>query len=184
MTKKKDTNVMTETSENVENTTEEATKTANEEVVAPDDDADNTPAPLPPNMVEVKRRPWLKYVITAGVLAVLTVLTAWARGAFSATEMQDVIGYWCDAFSVPGLITLCIGLLVVASNGGVFDMLVYGVVRLFALFKKDPVDRKYGGYYEYQQSRRAKKRPFWFLVIVGGAYLLVGIILLVVYFQL
>ncbi len=62
-------------------------------------------------------------------------------------------------------------------------MLSYAFKSLFRLFKKDVVDRKYGGYYEYTQARREKKRSFWYLVIVGAAYLLVGIVFLIAYYQ-
>ena len=147
---------------------------------------------LPPNVEEIKGNEWIRYVITAAVLAVLTVLTAWIRGAFAEIDPQTLVDYditelqyrfqqWCDAFSVPGILCLCFGLLVVASNGGAFDILAYGVKSFFRLFRRDPLDRKYGGYYEYKQSRAEKKRSFWFFIIVGGAYLLVGLVLLVLY---
>lgn len=145
---------------------------------------DESAKPLPPNVEKLPERRWLPYVITAAVLAVMTVLVAWGRGAFTAKDPEELLRFWCDAFSVPGILGVCFGLLVLASNGGAFDMLAYGVQSLFRLFKKDPIDRKYGGYYEYQQARKEKKRSFWYLVIVGGAYLLVGIVLLIVYMQM
>lgn len=153
----------------------------------------NSSQQLPPNVEIIKGRNWLPYVITAAVLAALTLLTAWIRGAFSeidpqvlsdlqVTELQYRLQQWCDAFSVPGILCLCFGLLLLASNGGAFDMLAYGVRKFFHLFKKDPIDRKYGTYYDYQQAKRAKKRSFWYLIIIGGAYLLVGIALLVAFY--
>ena len=135
----------------------------------------------PPNLEEVKGRWWLKYVITAVVLAVFTVLVAWWRGAFEATDPKELLRQLSDAFFVPGILAVCFGLLIVASNGGTFDMLAYGVRSLFRLFKKDPIDRKYGGYYGYRKAKQKNKRSFWYLVIVGAAYLLVGIVLAICY---
>lgn len=134
------------------------------------------------NLSQVRSKGWLSYLITSVTMAIITILLAWWFGGFDAGETQDLLHYWCDAFCVPGILGVCFGLLVVASNGGMFDMLVYGVRKLFLLMKRDPVDRKYGTYYEYRESRKEKKRHFEFLLIVGGAYLLVGIALLVAYY--
>ena len=134
---------------------------------------------LPPNVVEGKNRWWLKYLITATVLSVFTVLVAWSQGAFSITDTQALLGALSTAFFVPGVLALGFGLLVFCSNGGAFDMVSYGFQSLFRLYKKDPRDHKYGGYYEYREARKQKKRTFWYLVIVGAVFVLVGGILLI-----
>ena len=151
-----------------------------EESESANDDAQQ----LPPNVDKLKKRRWLPYVIMAAVLAVATVLVGWARGGFTKTETRELLIAWCDGFFVPGLLGIAFGVLVLASNGGAFDMLAYGLRRFFGLFRKDPIDRKYNTYYDYQQSRKEKKRSFWYMIIVGGAYLLVGVILFVVYFTM
>ena len=145
-------------------------------------DKENTDR-LPPNVV-VGGKWWPPYVITFAVLGVVMLLVAWARGCFSDTNAKVLVGDWCDALFVPGILCMCFGLLVLGSNGGAFDMLTYGVLRLFELFKRDPIDRKYGSFYEYQQSRRKKKRSFLYLIVVGGVYLIVAVVLLVVYSQM
>lgn len=177
---KKDNLTVSETPE----TTQNAPEVLGEDVIAETSEGESNSEQLPPNVVERKQRRWLPYVITAAVLAVFTVLVGWARGVFTETDTVTLLICWCDAFTVPGILGVAFGLLVVASNGGAFDMLAYGVKSIFRLLKRDPIDRKYGGYYEYQQARRSKKRSFWYMIIVGGAYLLVGIVLLVVYLQL
>ena len=171
----------------------EVSETPETEEISENDASSNSKSKqLPPNVEVIKGRNWLPYVITAAVLAVLTVLAAWVRGAFSevnpqtlaslkVTELQYRMQQWCDAFSVPGIMCLCFGGLMLASNGGAFDMIAYGIKRFFGLFKKDPLDRKYGGYYEYKQAKSQKKRQFWYFIVVGGAYLLVGVILLILY---
>ena len=126
------------------------------------------------NASKGKNRWWLKYLITAGVLAVLTVLVAWQQGVFTTTAQKELLGELSTAFFVPGIFAVGFGLLVVCSNGGAFDMLSYGFISLARMFKKDPIDRKYGGYYEYSKQRRKKKRSFWYLVIVGAVFVVVG----------
>lgn len=138
--------------------------------------------PLPPNVTVVKSRWWLRYVITAAVLAVFTVLLAWSFGAFTETHKKELLLKLCDSFFIPGFLAVGYGLLVVVSNGGAFDMLSYGVQTLFRMFKKDPVDRKYGGYYEYREARKEKKRTFWYFIIVGSVFVAVGGALLGAYY--
>ena len=78
------------------------------------------------------------------------------------------------AFFVPGIFAVGFGLLIVCSNGGAFDMLAYAFQTLFRIFKKDPIDRKYGDYYGYRESKKGRKRSFWYLVIVGAAFVAIG----------
>lgn len=138
----------------------------------------------PPNVEQLKTRRWLTYVIAAGVLAVLTLLMGILFNGYSAGDAKTLVGAWSSAFSVPGIICLGVGLLIWCSNEGAFDMLSYGVRSFFRLFRKDVKDRKYGDYYGYQQARKDRKKPFLYMIAVGGAYLLVGIILIVIYSQL
>ncbi|MCH5151922.1 MAG: DUF3899 domain-containing protein [Clostridiales bacterium] len=144
-----------------------------------------TPQASPANFKKSKNRRWLPYVITAAVLAALTLLIAWAFGGYNHAETWVIICYWGDSFAIPGAVCFGFGILVWASNGGAFDIFAYGgriFVRMF--FKKDVIDRKYRTYYDYRESRKDKSRSFWFMIIVGGAYLTVGAVLLIVGRQL
>ena len=166
--------------------TEKKDNLTEQEIEAVTDDAETESAKSgkkPPNVEEVsKNRWWLKYVITAGVHVVVGVLVALARGAFTAKNQMDLLSALSDAFFVPGILGIAFGLIIVASNGGAFDMLAYGIKMFFRLFTRDPLDRKYGGYYEYRQARKEKKRSFWFLMIVGAVFLAIGIVLFAWYY--
>ena len=140
---------------------------------------DSSANALPPNVVEGKDRWWIRYLIAFAVLSVFAVLVAWARGAFATTDRKVLLSALCDAFSVPGVLGISFGMLIVVSNGGAFDIFAYAIRSIFLLFKKDPLDRKYGGYHEYRQAQQEKKRTFWYLIIVGAVFLAVGIALLV-----
>ena len=139
------------------------------------------PEKKPSREVKDKSRWWLKYVITVALLSVFTFMLAWGRGAFVTPDKKQLFKLLSDAFAVPGGLTLGLGLLTIASNGGTFDMLSYGVRSFFRLFKRDPLDRKYGDFYEYRKYRQGKKRNFLYLVIVGGAFVLVGIVFVIAY---
>ena len=138
-----------------------------------------------PNVVDRKGRPWLPYVITTGVLAVLTLLVAWVVKGYTRTDTWLMLGYWGDAFAIPGAVCFGVGGLVWGSNGGAFDIFAYGGRRFLMMFvKKDGRDHKYHSYYDYRESRKGKNRSFLFMIIVGGAYLIVGVVLLIVGSQL
>ena len=183
---------MLEVSENFENDTVKSEEEVSTEALQTDE-TEETPEngaasdekkQLPPNVEKIKGGQWLPYVITCAVLAVITVLVGWARGGFDNPSIKSLLGDWCDAFFVPGILCVCFGLLVLGSNGGAFDMLAYGVRRLFGLFRKDPIDRKYATFYEYQKSRKEKRRSFWYLIIVGGAYTVVAVVLFALYYTM
>lgn len=124
----------------------------------------------------------LGYLIPSLLCAVTVVLILVGRGAFVKSG-RALFGDLSDAFSVPGMIMTCFGLLVFATNGGTFDMLAFGMRKLFDLFKRDLTNVKYRTFYDYRQAQKEKKRSFFNFLIVGVAFLLVGVAFLIVYFQ-
>lgn len=106
-----------------------------------------------------------------------------SRGSFVKSG-KDLIRDLCDAFTVPGAVMLCFGILVFATNGGTFDMLAFGVRKFFDLFRKDLTKVKYRTFYDYRQAQKEKKRSFLNFVVVGAAFLLVGIVFLIVYYRI
>lgn len=124
----------------------------------------------------------LKYLIPCLVCIVFVISVLAIRSAFVKSG-QPLILDLCDAFAVSGMLMLCFGLLVFVTNGGTFDMLAFGIRKLFDLFKKDLTKVKYRTFYDYRKSHQEKKRSFWYLIIVGGGFLLVSVIFLVVYYK-
>lgn len=122
----------------------------------------------------------LKYLIPFLICAVVVILILVSRGAFVKSGRGLVLDL-CDAFSVSGALMFGIGLLVFVTNGGAFDMLAFGFIKLIDLFKRDLTKVKYRTFYDYREAQKEKKRTFVNLLIVGGAYLLVGIALLLVF---
>lgn len=124
----------------------------------------------------------LKYLIPCLMCGAMAVVILAVRGAFVKSG-KALIADLCDAFTVPGILMLGFGLLVFATNGGAFDMLAFGVRKLFDLFKRDLTKVKYRTFYDYRQAQAEKKRSFLHWIIVGGGFLLIAIIFLIIYSQ-
>ena len=124
-----------------------------------------------------------KYLITAAFGAVLAFIVLLIKDVFHLSQTVDVMKALCDGFFVSGVLIACFGGLVFASNGGVFDMITYGVKNLFWLFKKNPADRKYKDFYEYREAMKEKKRSYGYMVIVGLAYIAVSLMFLALYYN-
>ncbi len=122
-----------------------------------------------------------RYIITSCVGLLIVVLIGWARGGFAEENAQVLAQIWCDAFFASGAFLVCGGLIVVASNGGVFDMLGYAVTLLWYTFKSSKVERKYKTFYDYRESRKDKKRSVSFVLVVGLVLVAVAVVLLFVY---
>lgn len=122
----------------------------------------------------------LSYIIPAVLCAAIAIIILAARGAFGKTGMQLMMDL-CDAFFVPGALMTGFGLLVFATNGGSFDMLAFGIRKLFDLFKRDLTKVKYRTFYDYRQAQKEKKRSFWSYLIVGLVFIAVAVVFLLVY---
>ncbi len=125
----------------------------------------------------------LKYLIPVLICCTVVMVILASRGSFVKTG-KALIRDLCDAFTVPGALMFCFGLLVFATNGGTFDMLAFGVRKFFELFRKDLTKVKYRTFYDYRQAQKEKKRTFIHFIIVGSAFLLVAIVFLIVYYKI
>ena len=102
---------------------------------------------------------------------------------FTKTEAQEVMMALCNSFTTPGVIFAGIaGLSYIAYLGG-YDGIGYafsnfGLHNVFTT--RQP--KKYKDFFEYKQERDEKGRH-WLpqYLIVGGASLAIGVILLIVY---
>ena len=126
----------------------------------------------------------LQYSITTGVCAIITFVLLIIKGVFNNPETKELMKYFTDSFFAVGIICAAFGLLVFASNGGAFDMLVYGVYRFLTLFKKNHTDVKYQTYYDYHIAKaERKKTEFLFMVIVGLLFVGISMIFLIFWYQ-
>lgn len=130
-----------------------------------------------------KRGLIIKYSVTTVVLALIAIGVAAARNLFSAETQKEAYRALCDAFTVAGIVGLFSGLLVAISNEGFFTGIRYlgrCVIGAFVPVAKLTVKT----YREYRQKlkEREEKTSYGFLLIVGGAFFLTGMIFLVLFY--
>ena len=120
-----------------------------------------------------------------GLLIALGILAS--RDVWNLTDPLEIYMAVSDAFFVPAVLLLCVGLLGLVSHEGFFDILSFAgrsVITLFTPFRK-PENTQH--YYEYKQARQARRGPapgpaiflvgLAFLAVAGvalGMYLLAG----------
>jgi len=117
-------------------------------------------------------------LIIAGLVIVYEIT------ALKQTFESDLFVILSDAFTISGGLTCLIFLLVFISGEGAFDAIVYGVkVAFYTTFYKNIRETKIPSTYaEYRELKRGKeKKKTSFLVIIGGIFLLIGIIFLIPY---
>lgn len=137
----------------------------------------------------------LHYSITLGVSLVICFLLSWLMGVFTPWEVLKVNTSWhfnneltkvffllTNCTFIVGILASCFGLLIMAANGGAFEMLNYGLKRFFSLFQKDPTKVKFKTFYDYHTYNTDKpKTPFLYLVVVGLFFIALSCLFLFVY---
>ena len=138
---------------------------------------------------------WARYTITSSICIVFSFVYAAIAGIFSPYEEVIAKFHWedatdllvrmhilTDATFVSGIVMFGIGLLVVASNGGAFEMFVYGMRRFISLFQKDVNKIKFKTFYDYHVYKSNEpKQSFAYLLIVGGAFIALSGLFLTIY---
>ncbi len=125
-----------------------------------------------------------KRLIKYGGCAVFVGLMAWGYIAlrnFNACSFAEKLTMLCDAFTVPGMLLLMVGLLITLANAGAVDGLAYALsVAGKALI---PGGRKrtesYADFVERRNEKHAK--GYGFLLISGGVTMGIAMIFLVAY---
>lgn len=119
---------------------------------------------------------YLRYIITAAAGAVVITIILLVGGTFSETSQTAVYRDLCDAFFVVGVLMAGMGVLIFCTNGGAFDMLSFGFIKLFDLFRRDVTKAKYRTFYDYRESKKDRNRSFDYLLVVGIVFIAVGVV--------
>ena len=124
-----------------------------------------------------------EYTIAAAIGLGVSILIALSRGVFQEEAIDMVITIISDAFFIPGVLLICVGLIVYASNEGLFLALSYGfkvIGRTFTAKKEEKLmDEKYHEYYARQIEKKTKCKHF---LIVGAVFVVISLIFVGVYF--
>ncbi len=113
------------------------------------------------------------YVFIFGVLISISIFNY--RDIFEAGSTKDIVSILSDGFLLPGVLILGAGLLIMVSNGGVFDIFTYSFMKLRAIkLIGDKKPAAHASYYDYRMSK--EKAPFVFLLIAGSIFFILSII--------
>ena len=121
-----------------------------------------------------------RILITLVIGLVFVFMVAASKEVFKETEAKVIFHILSDSFFAIGVVITGFGLLLVASNGGAFDMLSYGVSTFFSFFRRSKA-RKYADFYEYRVAKEKNKHNFGFLLIAGSIIIVIAIIMYVFY---
>ena len=124
----------------------------------------------------------LQYGISTGVVLLLALWVLDAEGFFLLYEnavakgMQaQLMMVLCDAFFVPGILILCLGIMTWIATTGFFDALKYALHvathTIIPLFTQNKVKQ----YYDFKtECAEHRSKPLVFLIIVGAGFCLVS----------
>ncbi len=127
------------------------------------------------------RKNLLKYGITVGICLAFAAIFCFSRDILRQT-LTVKYRILCDAFTVPGAICLCLGVLIWASTDGFFDGLTYCLAIAWRSMipggRATPPEK----YYDYVQRKREKRiTGYGFIPIVGAVFMAVAIVFLLLF---
>lgn len=125
-------------------------------------------------MAKSKARDYVTYSIAMLILTIL--LGLWVYFSAARPSSRHPFGLLGDAFSLSGFLGLLGGLYVFVSNEGVFDIISYGVKRVFrASFDAAYREHMPQTFLAYKEAMKDKRKPapsvLW---IVSLIYFLIG----------
>lgn len=127
------------------------------------------------------------YIITSLTGLMMTYITMSNYGIFEAQSAKEVIFIISSALSIPGVIIMMIGCLVWVSKDGFFDGISYAFSYTFKMMipGTDKTMSKYKDYIAEKAEKRAEKKvSFAYFFIVGGVFLVLSVILLIIFYMI
>lgn len=122
-----------------------------------------------------------RYLVSYGVTTIVGgLLTATYIATHRLSEAETVSAKYielCNAFSVPGMLFILVGLLLWCAGKGAFDGIAYSMSVFFRSinpFRKLDSNEKY---YDYVQRKNGKRlKGYSFLFVIGFAFSVVALI--------
>ena len=118
----------------------------------------------------------LYFLITAGVCLLIGIIVVIIQFPYLTHQIHEYIFIASDACFVSGVIVGGVGVLVLVSGEGTFDLLVYGFGIILKAFSKS---KNHESFIDYKQRKEAERGnvKVWFIAVVGGIFVVLGIIL-------
>lgn len=123
-----------------------------------------------------KKARLIGWLIASSVAILVFCLVLFLRKIYTLTG-------FCDAFFFAAAMEFALLLIYWIERTGVFDVFNFQFYRFFESFRPDGL-KKWDTAYDYKQEKEGKRKItrlyFWPYLIIGGVFLLVAIILLVI----
>ena len=125
----------------------------------------------------------LKYSISFTILTGLLFLVISTRGIFSDDlDKVTVYRYLTDGFTLPGIIFILVGLLVLLTNQGSLTSITWALKRFFKALIPFANTKPGLSYQEYKDTR-TPITGYSFLFISGFIYFGIGLIFLILFYS-
>ena len=124
-----------------------------------------------------------KYAVTVAVAAGMVLLTLNLHGFSQLTDRRAQILLLANAFTIPGVILVMVGFLVMVANGGFFNGVAYAVTYAVRLLSPGPNkgSERYGDYVERKRAA-GKVKGYGFLFITGLVFVLAAVVFTVLFY--
>ncbi len=125
----------------------------------------------------------LKYGITVIVAGAIVWLVLDLHEFSRAMPLLEQYRLLCDAFTIPGIILIMLGFLVMISNAGNFLGLGYAVkhaVKMLIPFGNKK-DERYYDYYQRKQEQ-GKAKGYGFLFVTGLLFMAVALVFFTLFY--
>lgn len=126
----------------------------------------------------------LKYGITAAVGAGMALTVLDLHGFSAAASLTEKYRILADAFTIPGVIILLSGVLVLISNEGMFEglsyVVSYAVKMLIPGGNKD--QERYADYVE-RKREKGPVRGIGFLFVAGGVFMAAALVFIALFYS-
>ena len=124
---------------------------------------------------------WLKFVFAIAIGALIVIAYCVINKISQAEDTTRIIRILCDSFTIAGIVLLCIGLLTVINKEGIFDGIGYSLKSVQYVAKSVwGYQQEKLTYYDYKQELSKKRQIAFHFIIVGGAFLLIGIVFILI----
>ena len=121
-----------------------------------------------------------KYVGAFVAMGSATAIVLVLREHSASLDLMQKYLNLADAFTIPAVIMLMIGILVWISTTGTFDMLGYGLKKAKDAFVPSPYTHEQ--FYDYKMRKNKKRTTgYGFMLISGGIYLIPGVVFNILY---
>lgn len=127
----------------------------------------------------------ISYVVAAVIGGLMVWIVASNYGLSEATTDAQRYRILCDAFTIPGVTLVCLGVLSWIARQGTFDGLTYAFRFVFHWIQRNKEYLRYYDYIEEQREKREQKEKnsFLFLLITGAVFLLVAGIFMALFYS-